>query len=129
MFDKVVVGIDDYQAGRDALELANQLVSPRGNLLLVYVEVLMRAPGPDSNPQWQLDDRRRALERLASVRDDAALDGELLTVQASSVARGLHEAVGRHGDLLGSAGRGATNSSTPSSATTPGRSCRTLGAQ
>jgi hypothetical protein len=54
--------------------LANQLVSPRGNLLLVYVEVLMRAPGPDSNPQWQLDDRRRALERLVSVRDDAALD-------------------------------------------------------
>lgn len=100
MFDNVVVGIDDYQAGRDALELAKQLVSLRGNLLLVYVEVVMAAPGPDSDPRWQRDDRRRALERLASVRDDAALDAELLTVQASSVARGLHEAVRRHGDLL-----------------------------
>ena len=100
MFENVVVGIDDYEAGRDPLELANQLVSPRGNLLLVYVEVVMATPGPDSDPRWQLDDRRRALERLASVRDEAKLDAELLTVQASSVARGLHEAVRRHGDLL-----------------------------
>ena len=100
MFEKVVVGIDDYEAGRDALELANQLVSLRGSLLLVYVEVVMAAPGPDSDPRWQLDDRRRALERLTRVREDADLAAELLTVQAGSVARGLHEAVRRHGDLL-----------------------------
>ena len=100
MFENVVVGIDDYEAGRDALELANRLVSLRGSLLLVYVEVVMAAPGPDPDPQWQLDDRRRALEQLASVRDDANLDADLLTVQASSVARGLHEAARRHGDLL-----------------------------
>jgi nucleotide-binding universal stress UspA family protein len=60
----------------------------------------MRAPGPDTDPQWQLDERRRALERLASVRGDANADAQLLTVQAGSVARGLHEAVRRHGDLL-----------------------------
>ena len=28
MFDNVVVGIDNYEAGRDALELAKQLVPP-----------------------------------------------------------------------------------------------------
>ena len=100
MFDNVVVGVDDYEAGRDALELAKQLVSPDGDMLLVFVEVVMRAPGPDTDPQWQLDDRRRALQRLASVRDDANADAQLLTVQAGSVARGLHEAVRRHGDLL-----------------------------
>jgi nucleotide-binding universal stress UspA family protein len=69
-------------------------------MLLVFVEVVMRAPGPDTDPQWQLDERRRALSRLASVRDDANADAQLLTVQAGSVARGLHEAVRRHGDLL-----------------------------
>jgi nucleotide-binding universal stress UspA family protein len=69
-------------------------------MLLVFVQVVMRAPGPDTDPQWQLDERRRALERLASVRDDANADAQLLTVQAGSVARGLHEAVRRHGDLL-----------------------------
>jgi nucleotide-binding universal stress UspA family protein len=100
MFDNVVVGIDKYEAGRDALELAKQLVPPDGDMLLVFVEVVMRAPGPDTDPQWQLDERRRALSRLASVRDDANADAQLLTVQAGSVARGLHEAVRRHGDLL-----------------------------
>ena len=100
MFDNVVVGIDNYEAGRDALELAKQLVAPDGDMLLVFVEVVMREPGPDTDPQWQLDERRRALERLASVRDDANADAQVLTVQAGSVARGLHEAVRRHGDLL-----------------------------
>ena len=100
MFDNLVVGIDNYEAGRDALELAKQLVPPDGDMLLVFVQVVMRAPGPDTDPQWQLDERRRALERLASVRDDANADARLLTVQAGSVARGLHEAVRRHGDLL-----------------------------
>jgi nucleotide-binding universal stress UspA family protein len=100
MFDNVVVGVDDYEAGRDALELAKLMVSLDGDLLLVYVEVVMRTPGPDTDPQWQLDDRRRALERLASVRDGAHANAQLLTVQAGSVAPGLHEAVRRHGDLL-----------------------------
>jgi nucleotide-binding universal stress UspA family protein len=100
VFDSVVVGVDDYEAGRDALELAKQLVSLDGAMLLVFVEVVMRAPGPDTDPTWQFDDRRRALERLASVRDDANAGGRLLTVQAGSVARGLHEAVRRHGDGL-----------------------------
>jgi nucleotide-binding universal stress UspA family protein len=98
MFDNVVVGIDNYEAGRDALELAKQLVDPDGDMLLVFVEVVRRAPGPDTDPEWQRDGR--ALQRLASVRDDAHADAQLLTVQAGSVARGLHEAVRRHGDLL-----------------------------
>ena len=100
MFDNVVVGIDNYEAGRDALELAKQLVPPDGDMLLVFVEVVMRAPGPDTDPEWQRDERGRALQRLASVRDNAHADAQLLTVQAGSVARGLHEAVRRHGDLL-----------------------------
>jgi nucleotide-binding universal stress UspA family protein len=100
MFKSVVVGIDDNEAGRDALKLAKQLVRVDGDLLLVYVEVVMPTPGPDTDPTWQLDDRRHALERLASVRDGAHASAQLLTVQAGSVARGLHEAVRRHGDLL-----------------------------
>lgn len=100
MFDNVVVGVDDYDAGRDALELAKRLVFFDGNLLLVFVEVVKPAPFPDADPELQAADRRRALERLASLRDDAQVDAQLLTVQAGSVASGLHEAVSRHGDLL-----------------------------
>ena len=58
MFDNVVVGIDGYEAGRDALELAKQLVAPDGDMLLVFVEVVMRAPGPDTDPQWHSEARR-----------------------------------------------------------------------
>jgi nucleotide-binding universal stress UspA family protein len=100
MFDSVVVGVDDYEAGRDSIELAKQLRSADGDMVLVFVEVVMRPPAPNTDPKWQLDDRRQALERLVSVRDGAHAEAELLTVQAGSVARGLHEAVRRHGDLL-----------------------------
>ena len=100
MFDNVVVGVDDYQAGRDALALATDLVSPDGKLLLVYVEVMALAPDPDADLEWQLAERRRGLERLVSVQHDGHVDAALLTVQARSVAAGLHEAARRHGDLL-----------------------------
>ena len=100
MFDSVVVGVDDFQTGRDALALARQLLSTDGKLMLVYVQVLMIEPAPDSDPAWQIRDRRRAMERLESLGDEAHVDAELLVVQAGSVAAGLHEAVRRHGDLL-----------------------------
>ena len=70
MFDNVVVGIDNYEAGRDALELAKQLLAPDGDMLLVFVEVVMRAPGPDTDPEWQLDDApaRAGAARLGARR-------------------------------------------------------------
>jgi nucleotide-binding universal stress UspA family protein len=100
MFDNVVVGVDDYRAGLDALALADQLASTEGRVLLVYVQVVMLAPARDSDPGWQVAERRRALARLGALREDARVDAELLAVQAGSVAAGLHEAVSRHGDVL-----------------------------
>jgi nucleotide-binding universal stress UspA family protein len=100
MFDNVVVGADGDQAGRDALELAKQLASTDGNLLLVYVQVVMAPPDPGEDPEWQVAERRRALERLASLGVEARVDAELLAVQAGSVAAGLHGAAGAHGDVL-----------------------------
>lgn len=100
MFDNVVVGVDDPEAGRDALELAKQLVSGDGQLLLVYVEVVMLAPDPTVDPDWQVTERRRALERLLPLAREAGVTAEVLAVQAGSVAAGLSGAVSRHGDLL-----------------------------
>jgi nucleotide-binding universal stress UspA family protein len=102
MFDKVVVGVDDHQAGRDALELATRLVSPNRTLMLVHVQMLAFATPPDADPHRARDlaERGRALERLAALRDEAHVDAELLCVDARSVAAGLHETVHRRGDLL-----------------------------
>jgi hypothetical protein len=70
MFDNVVIGVDDHQAGRDALELATELVSADGTLMLVHVQMLAFAGPPDADPHraWQLAERGRALERLAALR-------------------------------------------------------------
>ena len=96
MFDNVVVGVGNDQPARDALSLAKELISTDGELLLIYV--LPADPGGD--PEAQDAERRRALERLALLRDEAQVDAELLCVEARSVAGALHEAVRARGDLL-----------------------------
>jgi nucleotide-binding universal stress UspA family protein len=101
MFDNVVVGVDeDHSAGRDALALARQMVSTGGHLTLVYVQRMVHGTGPEWEPVWYADARRHALDRVASLRDEAQIDAELMSVQAKSAAAGLHEVVRRQGDLL-----------------------------
>lgn len=85
MFENVVVGVKDLEAGLDALELARQLVSPAGQLLLVNVHDTVLGPFPKSDPQWQASERRRALEQLGPPRTEAGVDAELLSVQAPTV--------------------------------------------
>jgi nucleotide-binding universal stress UspA family protein len=99
MFDNAVIGVDDDQAGQDALRLAKQLVSADGALMLVHVEVVSLEPAPESDPIW-VAQRQQALEQLASLRNEAQVDAELLAVQARSVADGLREAVSRDSALL-----------------------------
>ena len=66
--------------------------------MLVYVEVMALAPDPDADLEWQIADRRRGLERLASVTRGVTSTLELLVVQAGSAAAGLQEAARCHGD-------------------------------
>jgi nucleotide-binding universal stress UspA family protein len=101
MFDTVIVGVDDAQAGRDALALARLLASPHGQLTLAYVQVVMPKPDPDSGAVSLAADRRPALERLVALRDESHADARVLAVEARSVAAGLHElAARRAADLL-----------------------------
>ena len=101
MFDNVIVGVDGQQAGRDALELAKQLTSPRAQLTLAYVEVVPPQPWPPSGAVTEAAHARRALRRRAGLRDESHVDANLVCVEAGSVAAGLHElAVRREADLL-----------------------------
>jgi nucleotide-binding universal stress UspA family protein len=100
MFDNVIVGVDDYDAGRDAVGLATRLASGKRRLTFAYVEVVALKP-PDSGDASESPVCRRAMERLASLADEAGVDAEVLCVEARSVASGLHElGVRRRGDLL-----------------------------
>jgi nucleotide-binding universal stress UspA family protein len=100
MFDNVIVGIDDYDAGRDAVRLATQLASGKRQLTFAYVEVVALKP-PDSADASESPVCRRAMERLASLADEVEVEAEARSIQARSVASGLHRlGVSQRGDLL-----------------------------
>jgi nucleotide-binding universal stress UspA family protein len=101
MFDNVIIGIGGPEAGRDVLRLAQQLPSPHAQLTLAYVEVVAPRPGPAAGLVSEGAHARRALRRLAQLRDESQVDAHLVCVEARSVASGLHElAVRRDADLL-----------------------------
>lgn len=101
MFENVIVGADGLHAGRDALGLAKRLASSHAQLTLAYVEVVPREPWPPSGAVTEAAHARRALRRLAGLRDESHVDAHLVFVEAGSVAAGLHElAVRREADLL-----------------------------
>jgi nucleotide-binding universal stress UspA family protein len=101
MFENVFIGVDDLEGGRDALGLACQLASPHGRLTLAYVQVAMAGPDDDSGAQSLAAERLPAIERLRALRDQSHAEPQVLAVQASSVATGLHElARRRDADLL-----------------------------
>ena len=101
MFHNVIVGVGDEASGRDALALAEQLTSPGRPLTLASVEVVVAQPPPDSRPVSVAGDRRLAMARLESLRDESHVEARVLCVEARSVARGLEEiAAGCDGDLI-----------------------------
>lgn len=101
MFDNVLVGVSDAEAGLDAVALSRQLVSPDGLVTLLSVQVVSRKPSADSGRTRQLAERRRELEALADLRSRARIDAAVVSVPALSVAKGLHAFARHHGhDLI-----------------------------
>lgn len=99
MFEEVVVGVRDDDAGPDAIALAKEMASAHGELTLVHVHVVANKPAPDS--VGDAAKCRYALERLTALRAEFSLDAEVSCVEARSVRRGLHEfASARDADLL-----------------------------
>jgi hypothetical protein len=67
MFQQVVVGIRDDQAGRDAIALAMELVSGDGAVTLPHVQVISARPAPDSGAVGAAAKYRYAIERLTTL--------------------------------------------------------------
>jgi nucleotide-binding universal stress UspA family protein len=101
MFDNVIVGVNDLDAGRDALWLAGALASGDRRLTLAHVQVLGSKPAPDSGAAGSAAARRSALERLTALRGQSQLDAEVVCAEARGARRGLHDlARARDADLL-----------------------------
>ena len=101
MFENVVVGVDSYQAGRDALELAEALLARDGRVTLVYVEILQGESHADSGTGSDAERQRFGLERLRRLRREAGVSAEIARIDAPSVRRGLYDfACQRGADLI-----------------------------
>ena len=108
MFNKVLIGFDDHEGGRDAIALARQLVSADGELELAYVHGGYPIPARGSNAEFERAERDRAHGVLSRAAEESGID-RTVSLGAASVGRGLHEIAERDGaDLLvvGSTRRG-----------------------
>ena len=72
MFDNVVIGVEGYPAGQDALALARALLAREGRATLVYVEVLQSDGTQTRSPVPTPNARRLGLKRLRRLGDKRA---------------------------------------------------------
>ena len=101
MFEQVVVGIREDQAGRDAIALATELASADGAVTLLHVQVVSARPAPNSGAVGAAAKYRHAIERLTTLADECAIAARVSCVEAPSPRRGLHQFASRqHADLL-----------------------------
>ena len=101
MFNNVVVGVDDLERGRDALELAKAVISDDAEVALVYVEVLQGDPAVETDTGADAETQRFGLERLGRLRDELHPGASVSRIQAPSVRDGVHDfAAGRGADLI-----------------------------
>lgn len=106
MFDKVIVGVDGRQGGRDASALAQTLLTGTGSITFARVFIHHPVTGRGTSVDFE---RRRSQELHAAAREEMPDVRELRCVDASSVGRGLHQlAEAERADLLvvGSCRRG-----------------------
>jgi nucleotide-binding universal stress UspA family protein len=98
MFTNVMVGVDGRQGGRDAIQLAKQLVAPNGAITLVHF--FGEGTGPRAQAARAVNHgRSRAM--LAAESAAALLNARLLALGEGRVGRGLHRiAETKHADLI-----------------------------
>ena len=99
MFDNVIVGVDGYQGGRDAIALARQLAAPGAKLTLAHVYGAHTIGG--LAPGMSALELEAGEQTLSLALRDSELSAETELVYSASVGRGLHELADRlNADLL-----------------------------
>lgn len=109
MFNRIIVGVDEHQGGRDAIALANRLVAADGHMTLTRVDPSDPFVYRGVSALYEARERERALAELDAAAAGATAATSLEAISSTSVGRGLHElAEVRQADLLvvGSSRRG-----------------------
>ncbi len=101
MFKNVLVGIDGRANGRDGLALASRLVDPDGKLTLAHVHPGRLRPTHAVSPGLIREERKASIGLLESERAAVGREAQLISLEALSPGRGLHEqAEAQNADLL-----------------------------
>jgi nucleotide-binding universal stress UspA family protein len=110
MFKNVLVGVDGRSGGRDGIALASRLKEADGRLTLAHVRRGMLRRSHAVTPGMEGEGREAAASLLEEERDATGVDATLVSIEAFTPGRGLHEQAEDQGaDLLvvGSTTRGA----------------------
>ena len=91
MFNSVLVGVDSHGGGADAIALSKVLVARRGGLTLANVFSGDARIWRAAETEHDAIHREHALELLEHAREQAGVEAQLRSINASSVGRGLHE--------------------------------------
>ena len=91
MFNRVVVGVDGEEGGRDAIALAKSLLARGGELTLARIYAGDAYIYRGASAEYTAAERERARELLEKERSDAHVAARLRGRAASSPGRGLHE--------------------------------------
>lgn len=101
MFETVLVGIDEYGRGRDAIELAKRLVSPTGKLIFANVHPGFASLGKGDNGEFEAVERGLAIGLLNAAIRDSGVRAEAQSLGADRIGNGLHRLAETTGaDLL-----------------------------
>jgi nucleotide-binding universal stress UspA family protein len=109
MFRNVFIGVDGKPAGRDAIALAKMLGEPGAFFTLAHVYGGTMMPGRHASVAFDADAHADSERLLATERETAGIEADLISVCAPSVGRGLHALAETHdADLVvvGSHSRG-----------------------
>ena len=91
MFQRIVVGVDEHEGGRDAIALAKNLLAPDGEITLAHVLAHDGHGYRGPSAAYEASGWASAAELLEKVRDDARVEAHLRWHVSGSVGRGLHE--------------------------------------
>ncbi len=100
MFKKILIGVDDREGGRDAIELARRLSSPDSELVLGYVHPGYPLTSKGANGAFEPVESGDATAQLARISEETGIHA-VASVGSSSVGIGLRSlALRESADLL-----------------------------
>lgn len=88
MFEKILIGVDDLEGGRDAIELARRLSSADTELVLGYVHPGFPLTAKGANGAFEVVESGDATALLARVSEETGIHA-VATVGSASVGTGL----------------------------------------